>query len=1004
MRLHSLRLQAFGPYVEQQFIDFDALARDGLYLFTGPTGAGKSTILDAVAFAFYGQLPGVRKGTSHRIKSDHAGLTARPMVSVECTLGENRVRITRSPSFVRPAKRGNGTTTERSSIAVEICTDGKWIGLEGGTRDNVVGDWIHQQVGLTCEQFMQVVLLPQGEFARFLLAADVEREAVLRTLFAADRFANVENWFDERERRLRTAAAEAAKEVGSRVAAACAIAGIDEADTPEPTDAAWFANLSHAAAAISHSALTSATECAAWRDTAQRRLTHSERIVAAQAKRATARDLATVAEQQIAKIVHIQARLADARKASVIAPLLHRSRVAQHAAEVAIARLAVSRASCAQATPASASTPQELLSVLQTERAALAPALDEELALAAVRHCTGEANAALAAAASELDLAIVDQGAMPGQLRIAADQVNRLRASAASYDQLAMQLSAIREIAAAHRDLKTLTATRKATLSKVLAATKSALLAKERWLDLREKRLAGIAAELASELIVDSPCAVCGSVRHPAPAIGDGSSPTRAEEEMAQNAADNCAHEQADATALLADLDIKISALQAKCGDANRHSTAQRVAEIEADLLVAANAAGDLKQAESVLAGLELRQITLGAEVIQLRAIRDDCSVRAAAEAERLRGAEHRIAAAAGKCASVTERIADLDGQVSSLADLVKATMATDDASSELAAAEAALRAAAIEANFASAQKAIEAHLPEADVEALQSEVDHHNQQSIEARTMLADPDFVGLPDEIPPIELLREHLAEADRADRAAAGALASAKRAAQQLATLHDQVLPAIDRAKARQAEHEVVRGLALLVRGQGGNELGMHLTAYFLAARLEQVADVASGHLLKMTDGRYSLIHNDQRAKKRGAGGLGLEVMDAHTGLPRPTHTLSGGEGFLAALALALGLAEVVTAESGATTLDTLFIDEGFGALDSEALERAMSVLDDLRSGGRSVGLISHVEELKTRITTQLQVTRTPHGSYLESTATTSTSAIESERKVPESLMAG
>lgn len=986
MRLHSLTLQAFGPYVEQQFVDFDALARDGLYLFTGPTGAGKTTILDAVAYALYGQLPGVRKGTVHKIKSDHAGPTVRPIVTVECTLNGDRVRITRSPSYVRPAKRGGGTTTERSSVAVEIRTDGTWIGLEGGTRDNVVGDWIHRQVGLTCDQFMQVVLLPQGEFARFLLAPDAERESVLRTLFAADRFASVEHWFDDHERQLRTIASEAQAVVRSRIAAACAITGIDDAAIPDIADVAWFETLLRDAQVANRDARAATIDCTGRRATAQQRLTRGEQIAAIQTKRAAARRLAADAEQQIAKISHLRDRLVQGRKASVIAPLLHRRKVAQGAADSAASRLVAGRPDGAQKTFDSTTDLQESLGRRQAERASLRPAMTEEQTLGELRHAADEREIALKSAVAQLDLAIADRDALPAQLRIATEQLNTLRGTAADHDRLVTQLTAAREIVAAHQELQQCSATETSLRAAVLDATKTALSAKQYWLELRERRLAGIAAELAGELLTDSPCAVCGSSQHPEPAVGDGTTPTRAEDELAQHAAEATVLAQAKTERSLADSEIKTAALQAKCGAGDLRAASDRTDQIQADLDAAVKAIDDLERAAAMVRGLELHQSTLDDQVAQLRTTRDERSSLAAAELERLRGAEQRIVAAAGKYASVGERTAALDTQIRQESELLEATIADDDAQAELAAAEAGLHAAAIDADFASTHKAIEAHLPEADIEALQAQVDNHQQELIESHTMLADPDFVDLPDDVPQIELLREYLSEADRADRAAAGALSSTERAVQQLAVLHDQALPAIERAAVTQTEHTVVRDLALVVRGQGGNERGMHLSAYFLAARLEQVADVASGHLLKMTSGRYSLIHTDQRFKKRGAGGLGLEVMDAHTGVPRPTHTLSGGEGFLAALALALGLAEVVTAESGATTLDMLFIDEGFGALDTDALERAMSVLDDLRAGGRSVGLISHVEDLKTRITTQLMVTRTAHGSHIASSAST------------------
>jgi exonuclease SbcC len=181
-------------------------------------------------------------------------------------------------------------------------------------------------------------------------------------------------------------------------------------------------------------------------------------------------------------------------------------------------------------------------------------------------------------------------------------------------------------------------------------------------------------------------------------------------------------------------------------------------------------------------------------------------------------------------------------------------------------------------------------------------------------------------------------------------------------------------------RRATAEQVSALADLVNGRGANTLRMRLQSFVLAARLEQVAEVASRRLREMSGGRYTFLHSDAQARHGARGGLGLDVLDEYTGMRRPTKTLSGGESFMASLALALGLADVVTAESGGVRLDTLFVDEGFGTLDAQALDAVMTVLDELRRGGRTVGVISHVEELRTRISSRLEVLAGRDGSRL------------------------
>jgi exonuclease SbcC len=175
-----------------------------------------------------------------------------------------------------------------------------------------------------------------------------------------------------------------------------------------------------------------------------------------------------------------------------------------------------------------------------------------------------------------------------------------------------------------------------------------------------------------------------------------------------------------------------------------------------------------------------------------------------------------------------------------------------------------------------------------------------------------------------------------------------------------------------------------LSQLVAGTSrSNELRMSLENYVLAARLEQVAASAGLRLAAMSHGRYTLEHTDARARGNTRSGLGLQVLDAWTGQYRDTATLSGGESFFASLALALGLADVVTDEAGGMPLDTLFVDEGFGSLDADALEEVMTVLDGLRERDRAVGIVSHVAELRDRVPNQLQVRKGRSGSRLSQT---------------------
>ncbi|MGH8970511.1 MAG: SbcC/MukB-like Walker B domain-containing protein, partial [Actinomycetes bacterium] len=262
-----------------------------------------------------------------------------------------------------------------------------------------------------------------------------------------------------------------------------------------------------------------------------------------------------------------------------------------------------------------------------------------------------------------------------------------------------------------------------------------------------------------------------------------------------------------------------------------------------------------------------------------------------------------------------------------------------------------------------------------------------HDTEVSTVEERLADPELADALVSAPPgaasddLVALAEVVAVAEQAHADAIGGLTAARARAAALDRLRATLRSVLaDRAPVADRQR-VVDGLSRLAEGKSAdNRLRMSLSGYVLAARLEQVAAAASDRLLRMSSGRYSLLHSAEATAGRGRGGLHLRVLDAWTGVERDPATLSGGEGFSASLALALGLADVVTAEAGGSLLETLFVDEGFGSLDEDTLDEVMGVLDGLREGGRVVGVVSHVADLRARIPVQLRVDKGRHGSVI------------------------
>ncbi|MDP9433549.1 MAG: exonuclease, partial [Actinomycetota bacterium] len=286
---------------------------------------------------------------------------------------------------------------------------------------------------------------------------------------------------------------------------------------------------------------------------------------------------------------------------------------------------------------------------------------------------------------------------------------------------------------------------------------------------------------------------------------------------------------------------------------------------------------------------------------------------------------------------------------------------------------------AARAAGFRDAGQAAAAARPSTWRAANRKRIESHQAELAAAAELLADPDLDVALEPAAPTENTAAALLEARKASDAAVAAAGVARHRLARLGELLPQLEAAVSALVPAEQRAAEVRALADLTAGTGANALKMTLSSFVLAARLEEVAAAASERLLRMTQGRYSLVHTDTRRGGTRAG-LGLLARDTWTGLDRDTGTLSGGETFLASLALALGLADVVTAESGGARIEALFVDEGFGTLDEETLEEVITVLDGLREGGRIVGLVSHVSELRQRIPAQIHVHKGRAGSDL------------------------
>ncbi len=975
MRPHRLRCTAFGPFAGTVEIDLDLLGASGLFLLHGQTGAGKTTLLDALGFALYGTVPGER-AKSGRLRSDHADAAVRTEVALEVTVAGRRVRITRSPQQERPKLRGLGRVPEPAKVLLEEQVGSGWQPVS--TRVGEADAEIQDLMGMSADQFFQVVLLPQGEFARFLRAGSKDRGELLAKLFDTARFRSVEEWLVGRRltttREVETWRAQVAL-AAARVAQA---AGITEADD---VTTGWADGLLDRARRQLAQAEAEAGRCALDRDAARRRLDGQVALGAAQARR---RALLAVADELAGGapvMAGLRAEGAAAARAAEVAAVL--DQVVRRDEELA---RQVLRRDCARARlPALGLTPdltpQALVVVAEGARSrcgrleALRSLADS---LAADERAERSARAERAAHVETARQVTAQLLELPGRRELLLKRVEGARAATVALPSARAEQARLRDAVTDERAAIRLDGVLAGLREELLLAREGSVSLRDKAADVREARLDDVRYELASMLVDGDPCAVCGATFHPEPADVHGQRVTRDDEDAARSNAEQAQRHVEDLGVRLTAAQVERDGLGARVADWQGVDLQEALEAMGAQVRLLESLAAALPLDEAALAGLDSEQSALDQQGAGL-----EVALREAARREQ--EAAGRAATARAEVGRELQGSADLDAALTAAAAVASAAeqvvaVAADLLRAEQEQAESLrqARAAFSAAGFPDLGSATAAVRPASWRAATERRLRAHDDALAANAAALAGPELrVEL---APPadVDAALAALEAADAALEERTAVLATARSCATALEALVPRLEAALSELEPTLARAREVRGLADLCSGAGANQLKMTLSSFVLAARLEEVAAVASVRLLRMTQGRYTLVHTAGAARGGARSGLGLLARDSWTGQDRETSTLSGGETFLASLALALALTDVVTAESGGARIDALFVDEGFGTLDEDTLDEVMDVLDGLREGGRLVGLVSHVAELRARIPTQVHVRKTRTGS--------------------------
>jgi exonuclease SbcC len=1017
VRIHRLEISAFGPFAGTERIDFDRLSAHGLFLLNGATGAGKTSVLDAICFALYGSVPGARQD-GKRLRSDHAEAAAEPRVTCEFSAKGRHFEVSRSPAWDKPSARGkNGFTVQQANTLLRERIDGAWVEKSG--RNDEAGAEITDVLGMNRDQFTRVVMLPQGDFAAFLRSKASDRLELLQSLFGTQRFEAVEQ---ELSRQALTAKAEVASLntkldlLLAQAESETATLELDPAGAPgrEEPDAllAWLDQAAATAAEDRRSAAAAAEKQAAEHaselEAANARANRHAKLAAAELRRIDAdADAPLLADKAVTLGLHRQAEVLGGQLRAVESAaaaedlagtaLLEAARRLRSAAltdsELAGQHLidagSGDAADAGPPAPLDSAAVRKTLARLRSLHAVLTERLPDESRLigltdrgSRLRRQLQELETGRQAGAVVLDALRSESAALSAGIRpleelaaevqlrtkeaTAADElvtmVGRFLAADAECSAIAEQHAAARNV---HQDRR------------------------QHWLDLREQRLTNAAAELAAQLLAGVPCPVCGSPEHPAPAPAAASALAVAEAEKAAQLASDMAEEAFTALGRdLADAHQTVAVLAAQGGNTPAEDARAEAALARKRADDAARAATDLAASRARLA--ELEAAIAAADRAQAEAASGIAQTQStiAEVDEQAEALEHALDKLRAGHATLEQRIAALTSTTAVLEHADAAQSALEQAAARTAEARQQLEQALPAAGFSTETSAREALLPTPAATSLETAIRAGQDEAARIQELFAGEDLALAAAERAAgdlvsdaaLEELRTASAAADRTAREAvlaAGLAENSRRTLGRIAADYAELAAAGMEPRDRAA---LLAAVADAAKGGGDNTYRMSLNSYVLAARLEQVAVAASERLIGMSDGRYTLQHTDAKAARGAKSGLGLEVVDEWTGQRRDTATLSGGESFMASLALALGLADVVQHESGGVDIETLFVDEGFGSLDEQALEQVMDALEGLRDGGRVVGLVSHVAEMKQRIGTQLQVVKGRSGSTL------------------------
>lgn len=1020
MKPISLTMEAFGPYRDSVTLDFNELQDHSMFLIAGPTGAGKTSILDAMVYALYGEPSGeVRK--TDAIRSDFAEPHRMTRVDFSFAIGDAQYRVERLPKQMVAKKRGTGMREQNASATVYEMKDGEWKVI--ATSAAAIRDTIQQIIGFRKDQFLQVVLLPQGEFRKLLVASTSEREELLHTLFRTELY-----------RKLQEALKAAYDE---------AKAGVEENLTKQT---AFIQS-------IPHDGATPMLTIEHVRELLANRGRHREALAIDRDGAVTVVEQFNVLRNQWSLYNQAQQSLAEATSKLDLVKTRETERV-------------------------NLSEKVQFLNSLTPTHELYKQYIEKQAVLKALEQALSDAEERVKLATQHEAKCLKVYSGLEGQ----AESIQAKRTTLAQFQQQAEKFDELdvlkKKFSILHSSLEELDSkksedalVKQRDLVKILEADLDGLRKQlqdnnklledtpviqgklndlHRYSELLEEiskvqkgiddkgqtlvsldetvqvakvhleRLEhlmqeGRAFELVHLVVDNEPCPVCGSTDHPQLAAKPEIYPTKDEIEEARTARDVALQKQASEVGqqktlvtrldeLTKQVDAQVSTLKLSIDGFSERN----FVSVQQNLLA------KMERLTALRGKSELLSKTIADNEHKLKVARDKLATLELAHNELLKNLhdlEIRISSVQANIDALSKtlpttniaawqkRLESLDSDITVYDEQVKVGKTNLDAAREQLNAK---------------RGRLETLSSQVKEETKNLNLMYKNYTQSLQTISLAEDDFVEALRDIKEIENYRTQLHTLDEAFNKAQAVYDAALKASETVVkpsdTVSDEIyatavehrdtlvgnlaawdketkhieitLNSLEELETAMGEaREQVKFLSRLNDLANGGEQGFKnvtFERYVLGAILDEVVYAANLRLQKMSRSRYSLERSDYTGGGRGKQGLDLAVMDAFTGQSRPANTLSGGETFLASMALALGLADVIQSYAGGIHMDTMFIDEGFGTLDPDTLELAMETLVQLQSSGRLIGMISHVPELKSRIPAHLEVIRGDDGS--------------------------